>query len=163
MQDSTNRLTDYKIEAQIGSGSFGKVYKAVHTQSGVECAIKIIKKSEIAKQKIHLDLLKSELQALEALDHPHIVKVLKLFDDRDCTAIVMELMPNGNLLDFHPKIFSSRNSRSQREKCAASIVYQVMLALNYIHRQGYVHRDVKLENLMVNVIKSANDPSRSHI
>jgi len=91
---------------------------------------------------------------LEQLDHPHIVRVIELLEDDRDYFIVMELMPDGNLLDMLNKISKARISFTERD--AANLIYQVMLAISYMHESNTVHRDLKLENLMVQMIKSAD-------
>ena len=52
---------------------------------------------------------------------------------------------------MHKKIFNAQNSNSTKEKIANNIVYQLLLAVNYMHTKGTIHRDIKLENLMVEI------------
>ena len=102
---------------------------------------------------MYLDLLKQELDCLEQLNHPNIVKVLELLEDTDNIYCVMELLETGNLLQMHKKIFNAYNSISTKEKIANNIIYQLMLAVNYMHVKGTIHRDIKMENLMVEIIE----------
>ena len=84
----------------------------------------------------------NELEVLEKTDHPHITRVFELLEDKHNFYVVMEYLKGGNLLD---KIISlSKFSENQ----AAMIINQIMLAVNYMHKQNMSHRDLKLENLM---------------
>ena len=67
-------------------------------------AIKIIKKSKLKEDETWEELMKSELEALEQLDHPHIVRVLDLCEDTDHIYIVSELLKQGNLLEVMTKM-----------------------------------------------------------
>ena len=91
--------------------------------------------------------MRQELEVLEDLDHPNIVRVIELLESADAYYIVMELMPDGNLLDMMNKISKQRISFTERD--AANLVNQVVLAISYMHASSKVHRDLKLENLMV--------------
>lgn len=110
-------------------------------------AIKVVNKAKISAVPIYEKLMRQELEVLEQLDHPHIVRVIELLEDTRDYYIVMELMPDGNLLDMLNKIAKARFSFTERD--AANLIYQVMLAISYMHESNTVHRDLKLENLMV--------------
>jgi len=77
------------------------------------------------------------------VDHPNIVKLIDICDTKDTLFIIMELMEGGELYDeiVKRKLFT--------EKDASFIMYQLFLALEYLHKRGIVHRDLKLENLLL--------------
>jgi calcium-dependent protein kinase len=82
----------------IGKGSFGKVWKAIHKQTGSQVAIKLVRKKWLKKAgTINMELMKNELKALEDITHPHIPKVFELFEDHKHYCLVMELITGGNL------------------------------------------------------------------
>lgn len=83
------------------------------------------------------------------LDHPHIVHVLELLSDKENFYCVMELMDHGNLMEVFNKTVS--NGWAFTERDAANIVKQILMALNYMHKKGVVHRDLKMENVMVDI------------
>ena len=88
-----------------------------------------------------LKSLQSEIDILKSLDHPHIVRVYETFvEPKLCCRLVMELCEGGELYD--------RLSVRDRfdEKTTANIVKQMFKALNYLHENNVVHRDIKLEN-----------------
>lgn len=90
----------YKWERKLGEGSFGMVFQALHIKAQTRVAIKQINKSTLAAHKIYQQLMKQELMVLEELDHPHVVRVIELLESDKEYFVVMELMPDGNLLDF---------------------------------------------------------------
>ena len=71
----------YDIREQIGQGGYGKVYKAIHRESGVTRAIKKIKRKNLDHN--NQKHLLSEFEALKKLDHPNIVKLIEHYEDRD--------------------------------------------------------------------------------
>jgi len=123
------------------------VHRAEHKIAGTPCAIKVITKEKLRETKVYLDLMKNELECLEALEHPHIVRVYELLEDNQNIYVVLELIEGGNLLETITKIQSQKLSFTERD--AANIIYQVMLALNYMHTRRTMHRDLNLENLLV--------------
>ena len=83
------------------------------------------------------------------MDHPYIVHIFELLFDEQNIYFVAELMEHGDLMHVHEEII--RNNWSFTEQDVKNMVKQVLLALNYMHKQNYLHRDLKLENVMVDV------------
>ena len=102
-------------------GSFGVVYEAYHMKAKTPVAIKVVNKQKISEVPVYEKLMRQELEVLEELDHPHIVRVIELLEDDRDYYIVMELMPDGNLLDMLNKIAKARISFTERD--AANLVY----------------------------------------
>ena len=68
---------------KLGEGAFGTVYEATHIQANRACAVKIISKRKLKQHQIYVNLMDQELEALDQLEHPHIVHVLDLLQDDD--------------------------------------------------------------------------------
>jgi len=139
-----NNITDmYTIGKELGAGAFGAVRVGQHKATKVVVAIKIIKKVKLQESEIYQELMKNELQILEAADHPNITRVFELMEDRKCYYVVMEFCSGGNLLDVVVK------QKKMTERVACDVIYQILLALNYMHTKNMMHRDLKPENLLV--------------
>jgi serine/threonine protein kinase len=104
---------------------------AKHKASGHVVAIKMIEKIKVREAEVYQELMHNELLMLEKTDHPHITRVLELMEDRQRYLIVMEYLVGGNLLERVLK--NAKEGKSFTETQAAKILYQVMLALNYMH------------------------------
>ena len=140
---------------KLGAGAFGIVYETVSMQMDFVCAMKIINKKEIdSKDPLFSLLLPDELAALEKLDHPHIVRVFDLLEDEENVYIVSELM-DMNLKELTD--IMEEKSHKFTEAQIANIVYQLTLALNYIHVSNTIHRDLKLENILVQIEDEEED------
>lgn len=113
---------------ELGSGSFGSVRLAQHRASKVMVAIKIIKKQSLKASEIYQELMRNELQVLEAADHPNITRVFELMEDKKNFFVVMEYCSGGNLLD------SIIKHKQMTERVAADLIQQILLALNYMHK-----------------------------
>jgi serine/threonine protein kinase len=74
----------------------------------------------------------------------------------------MEYVSDGNLLELYKRIYSPNNSTEAKEKCTAAIVYQLLWIVTYLHKNKRVHRDLKLENFMVNLNREHNS-GRAHV
>lgn len=157
-QSIKNIKSKYTWKKQLGSGSFGAVYEAVHAIAETPVAIKVINKKTVQAAPVYVKLMKQELEVLEELDHPHIVRVIELLEDDSNYYVVMELLQDGNLLDFLNNI--SKRKVSFRERDAANLTNQILLALNYMHTHNppIAHRDLKLENIMIQQV--ANPASK---
>jgi len=80
--------------------------------------------------------------------------VLELLADNENFYIVSELIEHGNLMEVHDNIV--KNGWDFTERDAANIVRQILMALNYMHKENVLHRDLKMENVMVDVETNAN-------
>lgn len=147
----------YEWQQELGVGQFGTVHEARVKLLDTKCALKVIKKSKMAEDKVFEELMKQELEVLEKLEHPHIVRVLDLCEDDDKIYIALELIKHGNLLEVLSKIRQRNIKFTERD--AADIVYQILLAINYIHASNVIHRDLKLENIMVDMEETEDGQS----
>jgi len=115
-------------------------------------ALKVIKKSKVKGDKEFEELMMQEIQTLEMLDHPHIVRVHEILEDDKNIYMALELIEHGNLLEVLSQM--QENGTPFNERDVANIIYQILLAINYIHTSGVVHRDLKLENIMIDIEES---------
>lgn len=95
-------------------------------------------------------MLFSEMDLLKGIDHPNIVKLHKLYQDNIHYYLITELCLGGELFD---KVASEKNFT---EKKAAEIMKQILSAIVYCHERNIVHRDLKLENILLEGKSSTN-------
>jgi len=125
---------------ELGEGITGQVYMVVNKR-GQEKAMKTINLHRINKAQIKE--LRLEVALLKTLDHPNIVRLLEVFEDSHHAMLVMDLCNGGNLAS------KGARNRLRTERAVASVVYQLFLAVKYIHEKNIIHRDIKLENVML--------------
>ena len=113
------------------------------------------------KDPVLASLLKQELAVLERVSHPYIVRVLDLFEDNQFIYVAQELLPQGNLLQVLTKI--KRAGASFTERDVASLVRQMLLAVSYVHEAGLIHRDLKMENVMVDLQPTRGESTMTDI
>lgn len=134
------QLGNYKLEKLLGEGGFAEVYLAEHIHLKHKKAIKVLRTILSAQEGVSF---RTEAQRLAQLTHPHIIPILD-FDEREgFPYLVMEYAPNGSLRDRH--------SKGSRVPLPTIVTYvqQVASALQYIHSQKLIHRDVKPENMLL--------------
>lgn len=107
-------------------------------------AVKIIKKKALAEDE--RKKLKNEAEILRQLDHPNIIKLYEIFEDKKYYYIIMEFLTGGELFE---KITDEDFYGDFTEKDAANIMQQVFRGINYCHSNNVVHRDLKPENLLL--------------
>ncbi|XP_067272683.1 NUAK family SNF1-like kinase 2 [Pseudorasbora parva] len=131
----------YEFLQTLGKGTYGRVKKAMD-RSGRMVAIKSIRKEKI-KDEQDLIHIRREIEVMSSLSHPHIITIYEVFENKDKIVIVMELGSKGDLYDY----ISERQSISESE--ARHFFRQIVSAVQYCHRNGIVHRDLKLENILL--------------
>src|ERR1700722_13049549 len=131
----------YTIEAHLGQGGMGTVYRARDARLGREVALKVLSEPRGAEPESDARLLR-EARAAAALDHPNAVSIFDVGEHEGTPYIVMELVDGQTL----------RGAVGDRGVPLATRVTQladVARALAAAHRRGLVHRDIKPENVMV--------------
>ncbi|OCL05521.1 Pkinase-domain-containing protein [Glonium stellatum] len=135
-------LERYTLLEKMGDGAFSNVYRARdNTNQYPEVAIKVVRKFEMNSSQ-RANILK-EVQIMQQLDHPNIVKLIEFSESRQYYYIILELCPGGEL--FHQIVRLTYFS----ENLSRHVIVQVAKALEYLHEEaGVVHRDIKPENLL---------------
>lgn len=125
----------------MGEGTYGNVYKAEHKVSKAVRAIKILKKSKISSEK-HSKMM-NEIEILKKLDHPNIIKIYEAYIYNDNYYIVTEYCSGGSL----SKLIQQHKALSHN--CIKTIFRNLFSVLTYLHKQKIIHRDIKLDNVVV--------------
>lgn len=161
-------IGDWDFVRTIGAGSMGKVKLARHTKTGEKCAVKIVPRASKLYQRAHAN--NPPISAEEAaqrqkefdreisrdkrsiregalgrlLFHPHICRLYEIVPMTNHYYMLFEYVEGGQLLDY----IVSHGSLS--ELYARKLARQIASALDYCHKNNVVHRDLKIENIMIN-------------
>ncbi|KAF2743754.1 serine threonine protein kinase SNF1p [Sporormia fimetaria CBS 119925] len=135
------RLGMYTVIKTLGEGSFGKVKLAKHRVSGENVALKIINRKKLITRDM-AGRIEREIQYLQLLRHPHIIKLYTVITTPQDIIMVLEYA-GGELFEYIVK-----NGRLPEDK-ARKFFQQIVCAVEYCHRHKIVHRDLKPENLLL--------------
>lgn len=144
---------DYKVLYFVGAGTFARVYRAVHRETGKVYAVKVLRSSLSNPKGIHpkthkplkpyIDLFRREGEFGMKLKHPNIVEIHEVHSQGFTHYIVMDFVEGRNLREFY------RAGRRFDPLEAAEIMVGVMSGLTYALQQGVTHRDLKMSNVLV--------------
>jgi len=133
---------DYSLGArtQLGTGYSGAVILAKSLRTGKAYAVKSF--SLVGIDPSDKDMFASEVGIYLSLDHPHVARLMAVYESETEISMVMECCEGGEL---HARVHAKR---VYTEEEAARATWQMLLAINYLHNEGVVHRDLKLENFL---------------
>src|SRR5580700_10130181 len=135
-------IPGYELQEEIGGGSMGVVFRAIHSATAQPVAIKVISPRQSASEAA-MQLFVREASLLGRLNHPHIVQCLDFGYTTGQLYMVMEYVP---AISYETVLEEQRSART-RVSCA--IICQVLRALEHAHRMSIVHRDIKPENVLL--------------
>lgn len=139
------RFGAYILGSTLGEGEFGKV-KLGWRKDGKhpsQVAIKLIKRSTITKDSDSEIKIHREINSLKLLNHPNIVNLVEVMKSGKYIGIVLEYASGGELFDY------ILQHKYLKENVAKKLFAQLVSGVDYMHAKGLIHRDLKLENLLL--------------
>ncbi|MEZ4517371.1 MAG: serine/threonine-protein kinase [Chloroflexota bacterium] len=149
---------NYRIDAVIGDGGMGAVYRATDTTLDRPVAVKVMH-GDLAGDPLFQQRFLQEARAAARLDHPSIVRVYQFGQGDDLIYMVMELV-NGVSLGAYIRQLAQHHQVVRLEE-TLTLIAQVADALGYAHRQGVIHRDIKPDNILVKRLDRPDRPGES--
>lgn len=139
-------IKDFDVLKELGSGSFGRVFLAVHKKTKVKYAIKAIDK----KNKTNIEekpYFRRELEVMYKIHHPNVVKLFGHFEDKKYCYFLMEYITKGNVYSL-----LKNKKKNLSLKVIASIMKDIISAAYFLHNMNppIIHRDIKPENILLN-------------
>ena len=135
-------LEDFSQLKVLGRGAFGKVVLVRLEKNKKLYAMKILKKEIVIKRK-QVNHTMTERSLLEKLNHPFIVKLIYAFQDKEKLYFITEFMQGGELF------FHLRRNPQYKEKSVKFYMSEILLAIDYMHKNNFIYRDLKPENILI--------------
>jgi serine/threonine protein kinase len=135
----------YRLQNLMMTGQTSQVWEVVEVSSGRHFAMKLLL-PEKAREHQHRQFLLHEAEVGKKLAHPNIIRIIEVIRDKKNPYFVMEFFPSGSL-----KVRMMRKQDAFIKERAFSILKQTATALAYMNASGWVHRDVKPDNILVNL------------
>lgn len=145
----------FRLDALLGQGGMGAVFKAYDTKLKVDRAIKVMHPQYVQSVTFRQRFLR-EAQAAAGMNHPGIVKVHDYSEQPPYLFIVMQYIPGGNLRQLLDKMRAANQSIALTE--VVQFTRQICLTLHYLHQKGVLHRDIKPSNIMIDATPTETLP-----
>ena len=137
------QIGNYTLGAEVGSGAFGKVVLGKHSLTGETVAIKILDKMILSQTPEDYELVRQEISILKIVKHKYIVQLYEILQTPQHIFIVMEYCEGKDLMDY----ILTKTHLSELE--SLKFFQQLINALFYLHSQNISHRDVKIDNMLL--------------
>ncbi len=133
----------YQLKGEIGSGRYSTIREAVDRKTGVTYAVKCVKRAALPEEAEIA--LQSEIQILNLVDHPNIVKLHEVYTEPHFTYLVMEYATGGELFDgiVSKKYFTEGECRT--------VMHQLLSGVAYLHDHNVIHRGLKPEKILLSL------------
>ncbi|KAL8774050.1 MAG: hypothetical protein Q9209_001158 [Squamulea sp. 1 TL-2023] len=133
----------YILGKTLGEGEFGKVKLGWKKDGSVQVAVKLIRREALGGNPSRLPKIYREINILRELSHPNIVRLHEMTETDKYIGIVLEYASGGELFDY------ILLHRYLKDNAARKLFAQLISGVGYLHKKGIVHRDLKLENLLL--------------
>ncbi|XP_059164644.1 serine/threonine-protein kinase MARK2-like [Physella acuta] len=143
----TKRVGNYLLGRTLGVGSFAKVKEGLHLTTGEKVAIKVIDKKRAKTDNYVRKNLRREGKLLQLIRHPNVVSLYEVMETDNSYYLVTELCRGGDLMEY----ITAKKRLPESE--VSKFIRQIVSAVDYLHRLGIIHRDLKIENLLLDANK----------
>jgi serine/threonine protein kinase len=140
---AVDEMYQFRDQSLLGKGSYGVVVVGVHKETKVEYAIKLVNTETGKRHRIE-----REYKLLKDIDHPNIVRLFAVYDTPREVSFVMELCTGGHLGNLLDRAVITGGA-TLPEYQSRSIIRQLLSAVAHMHGRGICHRDIKLQNIML--------------
>lgn len=138
--DNFKSLDEFVIKEELGKGGYSYVHLAEHKDTGKQYALKCGFRTKNGKDRSKRTYM--EIKVLQKLNHKHIIKLHGWFEDADNIYLVLELVPHKDIKKFFM-------GKTPDKSLVKRIISQLVETLIYIHKKRVIHRDLKLENILI--------------
>ena len=149
IMDISDPIGPFRVGKTIGKGGFSEVKVATHELTKQKVAVKFLNQPQIKEQKLESQV-QHEIEILRQCRHPHILRLYQVVETPESTALVTMYMQGGELFDY----LSQQTSPKWPKNEARFLCQQIASAVQYLHSHQIAHRDLKLENLLLDATQT---------
>ncbi len=142
---ASGKLENYTVGKAIGQGAYAIVHQCQHKQTMKKYAIKIYQKAKL-NDSMKRKAVQREILALRKIDHPNIIKMHDLIETSREICIVTDYIRG---ISLHQFVKQQCTNRQVKEPTCRRFFKQITEAFDYLHHKGIAHRDVKLDNILI--------------
>ena len=143
------KLENYELDKFLGKGAFGEVYLTTKKGEDKKFATKKLDRAEMEKEEDAMKYLRNEIVILQYLEHPNIVKFEEVKKTKKHFYIITEYCNGGDLTGALEK-YQEKYGKPFPEEIVQHLMKQIISAFKYLHSLKIIHRDVKLNNILLN-------------
>ncbi|XP_075910442.1 serine/threonine-protein kinase BRSK2-like [Petromyzon marinus] len=140
-QQQAQFVGPYRLEKTLGKGQTGLVKLGIHSVTGRKVAVKIVNREKLSESV--LMKVEREIAILKLIEHPHVLKLYDVYENKKYLYLVLEHVSGGELFDYLVK----KGRLTPKE--ARRFFRQIISALDFCHSHSICHRDLKPENLLL--------------
>jgi len=137
-------VDDFELLCTLGRGAWGKVFAARHKHTNITFALKIMRKNALVEQSV-VRMIVRERRLMSELLHPFILTLHGHFSTPTKLYMVLRLAPGNDI----SKMLARQEQNCFSPSVARFVIAQVILAIEYMHGRGILHRDIKTENILI--------------
>ncbi|CAF4044849.1 unnamed protein product [Adineta steineri] len=141
--EKRKKVGNYIILKTIGEGSFAKVRLGIHIVTEMKVAVKVINKREVFKRNYLRANLRREAAMMQRMSHSNIVQLHEVMETENSYYIVLDLVQGTEFVKYLTK------KKQLDEIETRKYIRQIVSAVDHMHRANVIHRDIKLQNFML--------------
>jgi len=138
------QLGDYQLLAEVGHGGMGLVYRAWHQPTGRVVALKELAPQRRSNEPLRRRFLR-EMLIMQHLNHRNLVRIIEAGEQGNRLFLVTEFVPDGELEQY----VSDAGEPLLSPDRSVELIAETLVGLSYLHRYGFVHRDIKPKNILL--------------
>lgn len=137
-------LNKYKNKRRLGKGAYGDVY-LVEDDKGQLYALKLISVRMIENEPHLREYLDGEIECMKTMNSQNIIKLYDVSEDEQSIYLLLEYCDGGDLINYQAKL----KDRVFGLQKATEVLAEVIIGLEQLHQEGYLHRDIKSQNVLI--------------
>jgi len=145
-KDKEKSLGEYIVHSKqkLGAGSFAKVLRGYHKDTGTKVAVKKIATTNLPTKL--MNSIESEITTLKSVKHPNILQLFDVYKNKNNTFLVTELCEGGDFVNFMAENFLLG---TMEEPLMKRFIFEIASGLKVLHENNFIHRDLKPQNLLL--------------